>query len=236
MNVRLVPPIAPGSPFFGWEPPDIHHCEANLPAWIAAPADTWSNLAYVLAAFWLRRVAARERAGRSRAMAPIALAVGLTSFVFHAAYAYAFQILDYVGMFVYICWVLAFGLKRLGLVAERSFGTAYGGLVVGSTAVLLVFHRVGGPVQAVFGVLVAAALAVEGWLYRHGREKISWRPLAATAGLFILGQVFWHFDHADFFCRPDDHVVQGHAIWHLITSFCFVASYRFYRQFDGVRP
>ena len=233
MNPRIVLPIAPGSPFHGWAPPDISHCEANLPAWIAAPADTWSNLAYLAVGLWLWRRAARDGSSAGSAMGPIAIAVGLCSFVFHASYTFVFQVLDHAGMFIYIVWVLVHGFSRLGWLEAASRRRAYWAGVAASVAALLGLHRLGGPVQAVFGAQAAAAAGLEGWLFLKRREGIDYAPLGATVGLFLLGQFFWHLDHTSLFCRPDDHFLQGHAIWHLITAFCFATSYAFYRQFDA---
>ena len=44
----LAAPLPPGCPWSGFTPPNVDWCEEELCAWIVNPADTWSNLAYVV--------------------------------------------------------------------------------------------------------------------------------------------------------------------------------------------
>ena len=229
MNPRLVPALPFSSPWHGWALPDIKHCEANLGGWITAPANTWSNLAYILVGLWLWRKAKEDGASAAAAMGPIAVACGVGSFLFHGSYTFFFQVFDYVGMFLYILWVMVFALRRLGALREQS--RPYWASVAASTALLLAFRGLGWPIQSLFGTQVALAAGLELWIYAARREGVRYGWMAATVGLFLLGQVSWHMDHTDAFCRPDDHILQGHAVWHVITSLCFATSYLFYRQF-----
>lgn len=231
MDPRIVPPLPAGSPWSGWALPDIKHCEANLGGWITAPANAWSNLAYVLVGLWLIKKAREDGDSPAAAMGPIAIAVGVGSFAFHASYTFFFQVFDYIGMFLYILWVMVFAVRRLGKLGAASQARAYWGSVAASIVLLLAFRGLGWPIQTLFAAQVVATVALELGLWASGRESVRYAGLAATVALFAAGQVFWHLDHADFFCRPDSHLVQGHAAWHLITSLCFVTSYYFYRQF-----
>jgi hypothetical protein len=43
--------------------------------------------------------------------------------------------------------------------------------------------------------------------------------------------VFWGVDYAGRGFDPDNHVVQGHALWHMISALCFVFLYNHYQQF-----
>ncbi len=229
MNPRLVPELPVSSPWHGWALPDIKHCEANLDGWITAPANTWSNLAYILVGVWLWKAAKREDTPAA-AMGPIAVACGVGSFLFHGSFTFFFQVFDYVGMFLYILWVIVFALRRLGTLGAASQARAYWGGVAASVAALLVLRRAGWPIQALFGAQVVAAAALESWLFATRREGVRYGWLGATLGLFALGQVFWQLDHTDSFCRPES-LLQGHAVWHVVTAFCFATSYFFYRQF-----
>ena len=49
---------------------------------------------------------------RPGGLGPVSVAVGATSFAFHASYTFAGQVLDYAGMFLLIGWALARGLMR----------------------------------------------------------------------------------------------------------------------------
>jgi hypothetical protein len=100
--------------------PNVKWCEQSLCAWIAEPANTWSNLAYVLAAAALFALARRESSRTLRFFAPAALAVGLCSLVYHASVAFATQVLDFFGMYFYFLFLLALNLVRLGALRNLS--------------------------------------------------------------------------------------------------------------------
>ncbi len=232
VDPRNIVPLPSDSPWSSWARPDIHHCEANLSGWITAPADTWSNVAYILAALWIWR---RKDEPNARTLAAIVLAIGVTSFLFHATYTFAFQVFDYGGMFLYSGWILSLGLRRLGRLDERQARILFAVLAPLSTGLVVVFHSRGVPVQPLFGVQALAAVALEVWLYFAGREHVDRRPLAAAVALTAAGFVLWDLDHTDWFCRPDDHLIQGHALWHLATAASFVPAFLYYRQFGPRR-
>ncbi|MBN1413390.1 MAG: hypothetical protein JW969_21285, partial [Spirochaetales bacterium] len=49
--------------------------------------------------------------------------------------------------------------------------------------------------------------------------------------LFIISFVFWILDGFGLIFSPDNHFIQGHGLWHIINSFCFLFLYLFYKQF-----
>ena len=232
MDPRIIIPLPPESPWFSWARPDIHHCEANGPGWITAPSDTWSNLAYLLAALWIWR---HRDEPNARALSGIVLAVGATSFFFHASYTFFFQVFDYGGMFLYSAWILSLGLRRLGRLDQRRSRAFFFVLTSGSIGLVVIFHALGIPVQPLFGVQAVGAVGLEAWLYLRGGENASRRPLVAAVGLVAAGFLAWNFDHSDWFCRPDDHLFQGHALWHLLTAASFAPAFLYYRQFPETK-
>lgn len=219
MDPRLIPPLPPGSPWSGWARPDIHHCEANLAGWIAAPADSWSNLAYLAAGLWLWR---RGPRGPGRTLAAIAVAVGLCSFAFHASYTYEGQVLDFAAMFLLTGWILARGAVRSGALAEDRLNAAWAVVVGASLCLFGLFRARGVPVQTIMIAHVAAVVVQEARLVSTGRGTRSPGAFAAALGLIAAAYACWRLDHADRFCRPDDHLFQWHAAWHVLTAAAFV--------------
>lgn len=216
MDPRDIVPLPPGSPWSPWARPDIKHCEANLAGWIAAPADTWSNLAYLAVGGWLL---ARAPGRSGRVLGSIAVAVGLCSIAFHASYTAVGQSLDYAGMFLLTGWLLARGALGAGWV--RSAGPAWAGVMAVSAAAYGAFWTLRLPVQTVMLVHVAAVVAMEARLLALGRGARP-RPLGAALGLVAAAYACWHLDHAEGWCRPDDHLFQWHALWHLLTAASFL--------------
>ncbi len=212
MDPRIVTPLPPDSPWAAWARPDIKHCEANLAGWIAAPADTWSNLGYLAVGAWL---IARSPKGPGRTLGWISAAVGLCSFAFHASYTAQGQLLDYAGMYLLVGWMLA----RLAVRARWTphEGRAWAAVVGGSLAAYAALWSLRLPVQSTMTVLVAAAVA---WEVKRGDGRRA--PLGTALALIAAAYVCWNLDHADAFCRPGQHRFQWHAAWHILTAASFL--------------
>lgn len=228
-----MPPPPAGSPWSGWALPDIKHCEANLAGWIAAPANTWSNLAYVAVGVWIMRRSTRRGLLAAGGLGPVSIAVGATSFAFHASYTFAGQVLDYAGMFLLLGWALARGLRRAGLLGEAGALRFWGGLFAASMAALFAFRAAGWGIQTLVLVQALALAALEIRLMLVKRDAPSYAPFWLMQFLLIAAYACWHLDHADLACRPDDHWFQFHALWHVVTAGAFIAAWRFHEGVDA---
>lgn len=207
--------------------PDDCFCEAIEDALVAQPANTWSSLAFVLAALW---VAARfvRRGGSERAplvsaeaallVGSLAL-VGLGSAFYHASLTFIGQVLDVSGMYLVVTFIL---LHRLGLrYGVRPLASVAAFVLM--NAALLAAQVTTPPLRRiVFGVLLVTALIVEWRSSRAGR-----RWLAAGAGLMAIAFAIWTADRLRVVCAPAS-PIQGHAIWHLLGAFASVCLYRSY--------
>ena len=232
----LAPPLAPGCPWSAFQPPTMRFCEANLCSWIAAPADTWSNLGFVFAGLYLIFRARRDGARASRWIGPTAVAVGLASFAYHASYTFVLQVADRASMVLFISLLVALNLKRLGWPRDRVVAT-YLALNVGSLALDLGFHRIFPEIDLIaFGSQVALVLALE-WRLKARRPALEaappYRCLARAGAAFAVGWGFWWLDVTRVWCDPNNHLLQGHALWHLANAAAFLFVYRFYRALEG---
>lgn len=228
LGPRVIPSLPEGSPWAGFALPDIKHCEDNLAGWITTPANTWSNLAYLLVALWLWKRLRSDDEPALRAFVPVIVLVGLTSFLFHASFTFFFQFFDYLGMFFYVLLLLVLNLRRLGWLAE-GWKTAYFSGIAASVGAILLFRRFGLPVQWLIVIQVAAVLLAEGvlWVRSKGRD---YSDLWAGLALMTVAEVFWLMDYRRVLCDPSNHFFQGHAVWHLISALSFVSVFHFYRK------
>ncbi len=232
MNVRVPTPLPPGCPWSGWTLPDLKHCEDNVCGWITAPADTWSNLAYIAVGLWLWSRAKREAPGPLRWFGPTAVLAGATSFLFHASFTFFFQFFDYVGMFSFICLAAALNLRRLGLLGDSKIGAFYGGSVALSCALLLALRGLGLNIQPLFIAQVLAVVASELWLARYAPAP-SYADAWRTLGLFGAAVAFWMLDFSRLACDPANHWLQGHAAWHVLSAPAFITALSYHRQFQA---
>jgi len=212
--------------------PDIKHCEANLGGWIAAPANTWSNLIYLAVGLWIMSRSAKRSALSAGGLGPVSIAVGATSFVFHASYTFAGQVFDYAGMFLLMGWALARGLMRAGILSEKGALRFWFGLFGASLAALLAFRAAGWGIQTIMIVQAVAFAVLELRLMLVKRDAPEYASFWTMLLLLVAAYVCWHLDHTDFACRPENHWLQFHAIWHLLTAAAFVAAWRFHKGVD----
>jgi hypothetical protein len=228
-----VPPLPPGCPWSGWALPNLKWCEENLCAWITTPANTWSNLAYLGVAVPMWR--ATKGHPLLRPFAPAAVAVGVSSFVYHASYTYFFQFFDFVGMFLFASLPLTLNAVRLGWIGERTAPALYVALVVGCSALVPVVFGTRFPIQGIVAILILVAIGQELvlWLGRRTPEPRTWwlvavavLAVAATCSALDLSRVW---------CDPQNHWLQGHAVWHVLSAVTLLALFRFYAMVPARR-
>jgi hypothetical protein len=223
----LAPALAPSCPWSGFTPPNVDWCEAELCGWITNPANTWSNLAYLVLGVAMWRIARASGRRELALFGPASVVVGVCSGVYHASYTWMLQFLDFVGMFVFCFLVMTRNAVRLRWIGPRR-QTAFfaAGVAVASASVPPLFE-VGFPIQATVAALILALIGQELALRRTTRA--SYRPYFAALALLGAGAVCSLLDVTRVWCDPADHVLQGHAAWHLLSAASLFALFRFYQ-------
>ncbi|MCS6912921.1 MAG: ceramidase domain-containing protein [Myxococcales bacterium] len=224
-----VPRLDPSCPWEGLVqayPPNVKWCEAPLCSWVREPANTWSNLAYVVVGLWLLWRGRRE--GRLTTVFGAASTVlGVCSGIYHASTNLLTQMLDFVAMYIYAGLPLVLNLRRLGLLGG-SLVYPYVLGVVSLTALTPLVHKAGCPIQGIVGLLVLGILLSEAVLARRRTAPRAW--FWASLGLLTLGALASVLDVTRLACDPHQHWLQGHAIWHVLTAGALGALSRFYRR------
>lgn len=228
-----VPPLPPGCPWSGWALPNLKWCEANLCAWITTPANTWSNLAYLAVAVPMRRAAGNRPL--LRPFAPAAVAVGISSFVYHASYTYFFQFFDFVGMFLFAGLPVTLNAVRLGWIGERTRPLAYAALVVACSALVPVLFGTRFPIQGLVAILIVVTIGQELtlWLARRTPEARGWWLL--SVGVLAVAATCSALDLSRVWCDPENHWLQGHAVWHVLSAVTLLLLFRFYAAVPAAR-
>lgn len=213
-------------PWDGWEPASIAFCERRICAWVVEPSNAWSNVAYVLVGAWIlwRR---RERLDTAiTAIAVAAILLGVGSFSFHATGVRIFEVVDVSGMYLISGLGLTFALQRL---LSWSDGVAVLFFAASALASSLVMVGLGNDGIVVFAVQVLATFAIEIGL--RGRTP-SGVGVWLVRAIVILGiaLVIWLLDKHGPLCDPDNHLVTGHAVWHVLTALSLLCFYWFHER------
>jgi len=96
---------------------------------------------------------------------------------------------------------------------------------------------IGLPIQLLVLLLILAALTQEFIIYRRvqklERAKImpNYKALRQCIGLLVAGLACSLLDATRIWCNPSDHIIQGHAAWHLLSASGLYSAFFFYEQF-----
>lgn len=238
MHLTSIPPLPEGCPWSNWARPNVKWCEANLCSWITTPANTWSNMLYIVLAV----VMWRESKGRPtlRLFSPASALVGVTSFAYHASYTWFFQIFDFVGMFFFCCVTIVLNSRRFGIISNHSVYPVYFGSVILCTFCFFLLPLFGLPVQLLVFCLILTTLAQEFVLHRsvylhHPQLRPNMKHFWLS--IFLLAVAFGCSvsDLLRIWCSPDNHMINGHSVWHILTAIVLYLLFRFHSQFayDG---
>lgn len=221
--------MTPGCPWrslAAYGPANIKWCEERLCAWVNEPANAWSNLAFVLVAAAVVRIGG----GQARWWAPLIATMGVCSFVYHASNVWLTQVLDFLGMYMFCCLLLALNLGRLGWLSASALPRVYAATVLGLTLVTAVIVRFGAPIQVIVLGLIVATVVTE-WLCRRRGRTYRLGGFFAALGLMAAAITCSLLDAARVWCEPGDHVLQGHAMWHVLSAASLLPAFVHYRQF-----
>ncbi len=239
MDVSAYPQLT--NPACPWTPmrelgglPNVKWCEDTLCSWVSEPANTWSNLAFLVTAAVLFQ-ATRKETSRTERFWPLAtFLVGISSLVYHASVTFLLQVFDFFGMYFFFALVLLLNLVRLGYVQKTALFKLLWGSIIALTAFTVVVAKLNLPVQAIVAVLLLGGVATEAIATLKHKTQVRWF-LGALALIAVAG-VFSASDVSRRWCDPTDHVFQGHAIWHVLNAFGIGLAYVHYRQFKAQFP
>lgn len=226
----------------GWLGPDVGRgdgfCEAARDGFVKQPANSFSNLGFVLAGLLLARragrpdllgdVLPRER-GLATSYACVVVLLGPASAAMHATQAEWGGHLDLLSMYLVASFAAAYALMRWWGRDRVLFTWLFGVFVVACQLV----GRYDGPVPVVehagnvaFAALLLTAVVTEVrlWRRRAGDLRTDLRWGAGALGAILLAFAIWNLTQQTW-CDPDS-LLQGHAVWHLL---CAVSAYLMFR-------
>ena len=233
---------------WGWLGPDVGRgdgfCEAPRAGWVLQPANTWSNLAFVvagLAVAWYAGDRLRlgltlgAHPGLATAYAVLVVLLGPGSMAMHATQSDLGGHLDLLSMFAVSGFALAYALMRFLGRGPGFLAVVFAAAVVAGMAV----HLRGGSVpllghvgNAAFAVQLLTAVGLEVALVRRRspRQDVAF----GLASVLVLASAFaiWTTgkrEHA--WCDPE-RLLQQHGAWHVL---CAVSAYLLFRHYAAER-
>ena len=234
--------FGPGCPWYDmnqqWGDANVKWCEERVCTWFNEPANTWSNLGYIIFAGFIlmqgMKLTDPLQKNTARIYGVALFICGAFSFWYHASNNYLTQILDFVGMFIWADFLIVSNLRRLGSITQKQFVPVYVGLVLLCTALVPVFRAVHVPYQLIvvfLGLVIAMTEVMATQKNKGAPLPHLWFYLGLAT--IVLAECFSLLDLKRVLCMPQNHIIQGHAIWHVIGSIGIYFVYLFYRQFKS---
>lgn len=234
LNIPSIPdPTSPWYQLSEWRKPNVKWCEAQNNSWIIEPANTWSNLAYITMGLFIANHSQKFKSKAIRSYAWVMIAMGLCSGIYHASYTFVLQILDFFGMYLMTYLMALIQMKRLGWVEDTMSPRNFWGLVMGTTIFTVWCDLYTNfPIQSIIAIQT---------LFILGSEALIWkrRTIDYPVHYFWFGAIFMFvaitfsaLDVSRTMCNPNDHWIQGHALWHIFSSIGITLTYLHHSQFD----
>jgi len=215
-------------PWDSWAPASVRFCEEQLCAWVTQPANTYSNVFFLVAGFFIVRNFPKHWLVTILGFSSGGLA--FASGMFHASSTFFFEIFDMLGMYCIAAIMIVGNMRRLGLFdkpASAVFAYAlYIGMILFALVLNLTYPASG---IALFATYICIALSLE--IEVHVRNGFTnYRYLAGAITCFGLSFAFWIADIKGWWCNPSNHMINGHAIWHILNAFTIVLFAYFYAE------
>jgi len=148
---------------------------------------------------------------------------------YHASGSFVGEVFDYSSMYLLSIYFLSMNLRRLYSLSAQTLWILALFLLCLSIGSLVTWEVIG---SLLFGIQVIFALLIEIYLKKTKNVQVSYRPLLKGCGLFVLAFIFWNLDRSRILCDPNNHILNGHALWHIITASAIYFIYQFYSQFE----
>ncbi len=211
------PAFGPGCLWFDLHarfPPNIDWCEEKLCSVVVTPFNSWTNLAYLIAAVLMWAGARRTTEPALRLFGPATAITGLGSFGYHQSLNMFSQLLDFFGMYAFCILLLMANLRRMNRWPVGARGQArYWTAVTTMTAFTAVSFWVGIAAQLYVGLLIVLIIVTE--LAQQTRERhFFWSSVLVMAVASVLSAL----DLTRTVCDAANHWLQLHGLWHVLTA------------------
>ncbi|MGZ3690803.1 MAG: ceramidase domain-containing protein [Pseudobdellovibrio sp.] len=211
--------------------PNIKWCEQTLCQFISEPANTWSNLGFLIMAVLIYVYATKNKHPWAlKQFGPIVFVMGLLSFIYHFSNFYITQIFDFVGMFLFVGWTLGRNLIRLQKLKPDqllSFNLMYTVVLTGILHIMYVSE-----IKFQILIIISGLLIIATEFMVRKKVAVDYKWFWVTLGLLVVAFGFSLSDHEHIWCVPENHgwFEQGHAIWHWTSSVAMFTLYLFQSQ------
>jgi len=209
-------------------------CEEALCSWIREPANTWSNVGFLVTGVVILRLASRGRSPHLRGLGWISIATALGSAFYHASGTVLGRFADYAGMYLGASFMLAVNVARWTygqrpLLVRSVFWIGF----AGAMSLMIASEKTATAVYVAETTFCCVVLELA--LYVTQGKATRYRFLLWYWVVFGVAYGIWCLDVHVALCDPRNHVFNGHAAWHLLDAVALFVLYLYYEQFRALK-
>jgi hypothetical protein len=220
-NTRIYS-IEPHCPWYkaqqSYGPPNVKWCEQTQCSWINEPANTWSNLGFLLIGILIYKKLSEGKDKLLKELGVMIFLMGAGSFVYHATNNFFTQFFDFLGMFLMTSIVLGIFTRRIQKKDIRTHYAYSWMYLFFNTFIFWVFHfnEIAIQFTVVINTVALIGMEVASRVIGNNRPKLHYFSLS----LVSLGaaQTFSAMDLKRTWCEPENLFLHGHAIWHVLAA------------------
>lgn len=218
-------------PWTEYIPDPFPFCEEQICHIIGQPANTWSNIGYFIAAYFLIRSTHLARCRFS--FAAITILLGLGSTIFHMSGTLWAKKLDVGSMLLLSSLVLIMGVEEYFRLSKKVTVALYF-LLVAISVPWIGYGKAGGNI---FLVGLATAVFLQVLLAKRRLITLAAKKLLTrTLLVFAIALMINKADQTGLLCWPDNHIFTGHGLWHLMTAYCIYLGAKFFCLLQKSEP
>jgi hypothetical protein len=205
-------------------------CEEALCEWIRQPANTYSNIAFFIFAFYLIYLFTKKQSVNGLGFGICALFTGAASFIAHASGAKIFSFFDFAAIFSIFSLYAAKDMIYTQTVKTKNILAVFALFFIPSTLLLYNFTFLR---EVIFGAFVIGLLFWESRILKSQGKPFLVASNKKLLGIFFIGGICLGLDASKVICDPQNHFFQMHSLWHIC---CATSIYFLARHLDQHRP
>ncbi len=225
-----------------WEHVGSEFCEASRSGLIKQPANTWSNIGFIIVGLTIAWQLSRGTFQSNKNIftqssftaiffASLAVFLGPGSMAMHATETRAGGFLDMLSMYLVAAFITAYSVQRFFRLNAFSFSLIFLFIVGTCVSVQNLPYQI--PLVGFFGnfifgcfIFITVIFEALNSFVRKSTCEIKWGILSIST--LLLAFLIWNLErNFDAFCNPHS-LIQGHAIWHLLDALAVYFLFRFY--------
>ena len=198
--------------------PTVTYCERATGGLIEQPFNAFGNIVFIFVGALI--LLNGKKNALSKSFGWTVILVGVFSFVYDSSHSFLFQVIDFLGMFIFVTLLLFLNFKNLELNISKTYRWL---VVVLGVFIFLAFSRLSAHV--IFGILVLAIIISEFFI----KKQISRKNWYIGVTSFFIGVIFWLADLNRIYCDPTK-IFNGRNLEHFFFAIAIYFLYLYYSR------